>query len=85
MLERYFKYRRVIARFRRGALGNEIDQIAAELSTAGYKRNSVKLYVARIARFSVPVQLKPDTLRLQTMEPGGIRDEGQSSSEEVLD
>lgn len=52
MLELYFKYRRVIARFRRGALGNEIDHIAADLSKAGYKRDSVKLYLARIARFS---------------------------------
>ena len=52
MLEHYFKYRRVIARFRRGALGNEMDHIAADLSRAGYKRDSVKLYLARIARFS---------------------------------
>ena len=52
MLELYFKYRRVIARFRRGALGNEIDDVAADLLRAGYKRNSAKLYLARIARFS---------------------------------
>ena len=52
MLELYFKYRRVIARFRRSALGNEIDHIAADLSRAGYKRDSVKLYLAHIARFS---------------------------------
>ncbi|MFJ1259255.1 site-specific integrase [Cupriavidus sp. CuC1] len=52
MLELYFKYRRVIARFRSGALGNEIDGIAADLSRAGYKRGSAKLYLARIARFS---------------------------------
>jgi integrase/recombinase XerD len=52
MLEHYLKYRRVIARFRRGALGNEMDHIAADLSRAGYKRDSVKLYLARIARFS---------------------------------
>jgi len=52
MLEHYFKYRRVIARFRRGALGNEMDHIAADLSRTGYKRDSVKLYLARIARFS---------------------------------
>lgn len=52
MLELYFKYRRVIARFRRSALGNEIDHIAADLSRVGYQRNSVKLYLARIARFS---------------------------------
>ncbi len=52
MLELYFKYRRVIARFRRGALGNEIDCIAADLSRTGYTRDSAKLYLARIARFS---------------------------------
>ncbi len=52
MLELYFKYPRVIARFRRGALGNEIDRIAADLCRAGYKRGSAKLFLARIARFS---------------------------------
>jgi hypothetical protein len=38
--------------FRRGALGYGLDHIAADLSRAGYKRDSVKLYLARIARFS---------------------------------
>ena len=52
MLELYFKYRRVIARLRRGALGNEVDRIAADLSGLGYKRDSAKLYLARIAHFS---------------------------------
>ncbi len=52
MLELYFKYERVIARFRRGALGNEIDRIAVDLLRAGYTRDSAKLYLARIARFS---------------------------------
>jgi site-specific recombinase XerD len=52
MLELYFRYRRVIERFRRDALGNEIDQIAADLSRTGYKHDSAKLYLARIARFS---------------------------------
>ncbi len=52
MLELYFKYPRTIARFRRGALGNEIDRIAADLSRTGYKRDSAKLFLARIARFS---------------------------------
>ncbi len=52
MLDLYFKYTRVIARFRSGALGNEIDRIAASLFNAGYKRDSAKLYLARIARFS---------------------------------
>jgi len=41
MLEVYFKYRRVIARFRRGALGNEMDHIASDLSKAGYRRDSI--------------------------------------------
>ena len=52
MLDSYFTYRRVIARFRRSALGNEIDHIAADLSRMGYKPDSAKLYLARIARFS---------------------------------
>ena len=52
MLELFFKYSRVIARFRRDALGNEIDHIAASLSHVGYKRLSAKLYLARIAHFS---------------------------------
>lgn len=52
MLEIYFKYRRVIARFRRSALGDEIDGVAADLSRIGYKHDSAKLYLARIARFS---------------------------------
>ena len=52
MLELYFKYHRVMARFRSGVLGNEIDRIAADLSRIGYNRNSAKLYLARIARFS---------------------------------
>ena len=42
----------MIARFRRGALGNDMDHIAADLSRTGYKRDSVKLYLARLARFS---------------------------------
>lgn len=52
MLECYVKYCRVIARFRQGALGKEIDHIAADLANAGYKRDSIMLYLARIARFS---------------------------------
>lgn len=52
MLERYYQYRGVIARFRGGALGNEIDRIAAHLSQLGYKRDSAMIYLSRIARFS---------------------------------
>jgi len=42
----------VIARFRSGALRNEIDRIASDLSKVGYKHDSAKLYLSRIARFS---------------------------------
>ena len=53
MLDLYFKYSRVIARFRSGALGNEIDYIAADLSRTGYKHDSAKVYLSRLARFSL--------------------------------
>jgi integrase/recombinase XerD len=52
MLELYFNYNGVIARFRSGGLGNEIDRTAAGLFNAGYKRDSARLYLARIAKFS---------------------------------
>ena len=52
MLEFYFKYPRVIARLRQGAIGEDLDQIAAYLRMAGYKRASAQLYLARLARFS---------------------------------
>lgn len=52
MLELYYQYRRVMVRFRSGALGDEIDRIAAHLRQFGYKHDSVKLYLAGIARFS---------------------------------
>ena len=52
MLELYFKYHRVIARCRSCALGNEIDRIAADLSKAGCRPGSAKLYLAHIARSS---------------------------------
>jgi site-specific recombinase XerD len=52
MLETYYQYRRVIARFRDGSLGNEMDRIAAHLSRIGYKRDSAMIYLSRIACFS---------------------------------
>lgn len=61
MLDLYFKYRRVITRFRSGALGNEIDHIAADLSKAGFKRDSAKLYLARHRA----IQLVRNRMRLQ--------------------
>lgn len=53
MLELYFKYPRVLRRLRSGALGDEMDGIAAHFSEVGYKRASAKIYISQIARFSV--------------------------------
>ena len=52
MLEFYFSYRGVLQRLRSGALGAEMDRIAGELHSQGYKPASAKLYLSRIARFS---------------------------------
>ena len=52
MLEFYFKYRGVLRRLRDGALGNEMDRIAAHFSDLGYKRTSAKSYISRLGRFS---------------------------------
>jgi integrase/recombinase XerD len=52
MLELYFKYPRVLRRLRSGALGKEMDRIAAHFSEIGYKRGSAKIYISRLARFS---------------------------------
>ena len=52
MLDLYFKYRGVLRRLRSGALGEEMDRIAAHFSEIGYKRASAKLYIGRLAKFS---------------------------------
>jgi integrase/recombinase XerD len=52
MLELYFKYPNVLRRLRSGALGGEMDRIAAHFSAVGYTRGSAKLYINRLARFS---------------------------------
>ena len=52
MLELYFKYPRVLRRLRSGALGEEMDRIAAHFSELGYKRVSAKIYISRLAKFS---------------------------------
>ncbi len=52
MLELYFKYPKVLLRLRSGALGKEMDRIAAHLSELGYKRGSTKIYISHLARFS---------------------------------
>lgn len=52
MLELYFKYPRVLQRLRSGALGGEMDRIAAHFSVVGYKRGSAKIYISRLAKFS---------------------------------
>lgn len=52
MLEHYFKYPRVLRRLRRGALGKEMDRIAAYFFDTGYKHASAKIYIGRLGRFS---------------------------------
>ena len=52
MLELYFKYPRVLRRLRDGELGGEMDRIAGYISEAGYKRESVKIYLSRLGRCS---------------------------------
>ena len=52
MLEFYFSYRGVLKRLRSGALGAEMDRIAGDLHSQGYKPASAKLYLSRLARFS---------------------------------
>ena len=52
MLDLYFKYPRVLRRLRSGALGREMDRIAARFSEIGYKRASAKIYISQLARFS---------------------------------
>jgi integrase/recombinase XerD len=52
MLELYYRYPRVLRRLRSGALGREMDRIAAHFSEIGYKASSVKIFFGHIARFS---------------------------------
>jgi integrase/recombinase XerD len=52
MLELYYRYPRVLERLRSGALGAQMDRIAAHLSEVGYRPDSARIYLARIARFS---------------------------------
>jgi integrase/recombinase XerD len=52
MLELFYKYPKVLERMRGGALGGEMDCIAAHLAEVGYTRASARIYLAQIARFS---------------------------------
>ena len=52
MLELYFKYKGVLRRLRSGALGDEMDRIAAQLAESGYKCASAKVYISRLSQFS---------------------------------
>ena len=52
MLDRYFKYPGVLRRLRSGALGKEMDRIAAHFFDIGYKHASAKIYISRLGRFS---------------------------------
>jgi hypothetical protein len=64
MLDLYFKYRGVLRRLRSGALGEEMDRIAAHFFAIGYKRGSAKLYISRLARFSDFVNRNSRTARI---------------------
>lgn len=52
MLDFYFKYPRVLRRLRDGALGKEMDRIAAHFFDLGYDSASAKIYIGRLGRFS---------------------------------
>ena len=52
MLDFYYKYPGVLRRLRCGALGNEMDRVAAHFSDLGYNRVSAKIYISRLAKFS---------------------------------
>jgi len=52
VLDRYFKYPGVLRRLRSGALGKEMDRIAAHFFDIGYKPASAKIYISRLGRFS---------------------------------
>jgi integrase/recombinase XerD len=52
MLDFYFKYSAVLRRLRDGALGKEMDRVAAHFFDIGFKRASAKLYLSRLGRFS---------------------------------
>jgi hypothetical protein len=60
MLETYFSYRGVLRRLRGGALGGEMDRIAARFTELGYKRN-----VGGAANVS-----RPDRGRRRLIAPG---------------
>jgi len=52
MLDFYYKYPGVLRRLRDGALGNEMDRIAAHFADLGYNRVSAKIYIGRLGKFS---------------------------------
>ncbi len=52
MLEKYFRYPGVLRRLRSGALGGEMDRIAAHLAEIGYRHKSAKAYLSHLGRFS---------------------------------
>ncbi len=52
MLERYFRYPRVLRRLRQGPLAEEIDHIASDLERTGYSAGASKRYLSLVASFS---------------------------------
>jgi integrase/recombinase XerD len=73
MLERYYKYPRVLRRLRSGRLGGELDRIAAYLFEHGYRRGSAKVYLSRLGKFSGHVsRTTPATLIDQAVIDGFV-------------
>jgi site-specific recombinase XerD len=73
MLERYYKYPRVLRRLRSGGLDGELDRIAAYLFEHGYRRGSAKVYLSRLGKFSGHVsRTTPATLIDQAVIDGFV-------------
>ena len=64
MLDFYFTYPKVLRRLRDGALGNEMDRIAAHFSDLGYNRASARIYIGRLAKFSAVAARDAGTARI---------------------
>jgi integrase/recombinase XerD len=64
MLDFYFKYPRMLRRLRDGALGNEIDRVAAHFCGLGYNPASARIYISRLAKFSAFAARSARTARI---------------------
>lgn len=75
MLDFYFKYPRVLRRLRDGALGNEMDRIAAHFSGLGYNPASAKSYIGQLGRFSEFAARGSNALGAFERLPGAVQQE----------